>query len=505
MASGHASAKQTPARQPNDGKQARSQRNVPVQHKRSLDELQPASKNESAHSVYKRRRVDEPTSNHDDPSRLPPTAPPRDGSDNDNDISNPLSQESRTQTIEDYDEESEEEDFEWEEVDVIGIEKSLEEVLEQATGPRQSPELSITIEETDTSHKESKTRARKPLTAEEKRARLDMHKIHLLCLLFHAYQRNHWCNDEALQHALVKNMRISTKIMQKLFPKDGYTQFQRSRLLKEGLSELAAAWKDGFQFTKIGQFPMKWDFDPAESSEYLESFIDLREFRDKASTRSGSPDYAALLFCALLRGLGFETRLVCSLRPLSFSSSVISSPPRRKVPTIYLMDSEDEEQIKPEEQSSSPAKRRRIARLGTRNRTKAPARSTERSRKRLDSRFISFEPTDISYWSEVFDESYQTWIAVDAVLLGGVIKNPTSMDAAMRGQNNPRAYVIAFEDDNTARDVTRRYAQAYNAKTRKFRVESTERGLAWYKRALRLFRRRRKLVGRDSVVTDQFH
>lgn len=42
------------------------------------------------------------------------------------------------------------------------------------------------------------------------------------------------------------------------------------------------------------------------------------------------------------------------------------------------------------------------------------------------------------------------------------------------------SYAIAFEDDLSARDVTRRYAKSYNAKLRKTRVESTKDGEAWW-------------------------
>lgn len=48
-------------------------------------------------------------------------------------------------------------------------------------------------------------------------------------------------------------------------------------------------------------------------------------------------------------------------------------------------------------------------------------------------------------------------------------------------------YVVAFEDDASARDVTRRYAKAFNAKTRKMRVESTRNGELWWERALRFY------------------
>lgn len=49
------------------------------------------------------------------------------------------------------------------------------------------------------------------------------------------------------------------------------------------------------------------------------------------------------------------------------------------------------------------------------------------------------------------------------------------------------SYVVAFEDDASARDVTRRYAKAFNAKTRKNRVESTRNGEKWWSDALRAY------------------
>jgi xeroderma pigmentosum group C-complementing protein len=51
------------------------------------------------------------------------------------------------------------------------------------------------------------------------------------------------------------------------------------------------------------------------------------------------------------------------------------------------------------------------------------------------------------------------------------------------------SYVIAFEDDGSAKDVTRRYAQWYNAKTRKQRVESTKRGEQWWGHTMAVFQK----------------
>jgi xeroderma pigmentosum group C-complementing protein len=51
------------------------------------------------------------------------------------------------------------------------------------------------------------------------------------------------------------------------------------------------------------------------------------------------------------------------------------------------------------------------------------------------------------------------------------------------------SYVVAFEEDGAAQDVTRRYAKAYNAKSRKSRVEVTKGGERWWRRTMRVFRR----------------
>ena len=37
---------------------------------------------------------------------------------------------------------------------------------------------------------------RKPMTAEDKQLRVQIHKMHVCCLIAHVHIRNHWCNDE---------------------------------------------------------------------------------------------------------------------------------------------------------------------------------------------------------------------------------------------------------------------------------------------------------------------
>lgn len=65
------------------------------------------------------------------------------------------------------------------------------------------------------------------------------------------------------------------------------------------------------------------------------------------------------------------------------------------------------------------------------------------------------------------------------------------------------SYVVAFEEDASARDVTRRYAKAYNAKIRKTRVESTKDGEAWWKNTMAYYEKP-FLEDRDQLEFSEF-
>ena len=60
----------------------------------------------------------------------------------------------------------------------------------------------------------------------------------------------------------------------------------------------------------------------------------LSDFRDAATTLKASRDVGAQLFCALLRSVGVEARLVCSLQLLPFppAPKVTISQVRRRAP-----------------------------------------------------------------------------------------------------------------------------------------------------------------------------
>ncbi|KAI4756664.1 Rad4-domain-containing protein [Aureobasidium sp. EXF-12344] len=235
--------------------------------------------------------------------------------------------------------------------------------------------------------------------------------------------------------------------------------------------------------------------------------VEKIDFIKAATTLSGSQDVGAQLFCALLRCVGVEARLVCSLQVLPFGASAAkSATPIRSKPTVYAESDKDntsagETSGGSASEGSSSSRRRiiapgRIRRLGNATLNagsstpalKPPARKKKRPIRTLD------YPV---YWVEAFNEAYQKWVPVDAVVTGTVAK-PSKLEPPASYEANAMTYVVAFEDNGIARDVTRRYTKAYNAKTRKLRVEITERGEEWWRKALKVFRRPAYL-DRDQV------
>jgi len=92
------------------------------------------------------------------------------------------------------------------------------------------------------------------------------------------------------------------------------------------------------------------------------------------------------------------------------------------------------------------------------------------------------------FWVEVLDEAHQKWLAIDP-LVTETIHKPHVIEPPAADRENAMSYVVAFEEDGCARDVTHRYTKAYTAKTRKNRVESTQGGEKWWSKAMSRYSR----------------
>ena len=109
------------------------------------------------------------------------------------------------------------------------------------------------------------------------------------------------------------------------------------------------------------QIRHRWGIDDLfklTSPEGVDPAIDRTVFVDMARCRRGSRDVGAQLFCALLRSINVEARLVCSLQPLSFAvvhvaAPSTSTPPIKK--TVHHPGSDSEVHVNSHDEASLSA------------------------------------------------------------------------------------------------------------------------------------------------------
>ncbi|KAI0839789.1 Rad4-domain-containing protein [Hypoxylon sp. FL0890] len=391
----------------------------------------------------------------------------------------------------DSEEEEEDDEMQFEDVDLSIPSLNLDDVEDG----NKDLELNFSARTTESPRKT--VDRRKPISKAEKDRRIEIHKMHLLCLLAHVARRNRWCNDEAVQDNLRK--LLTKKMVTYLNPGTHLSQFGRANSLKEGLQQVGSMYKTKYQITERGIRRALW----AENEEYLqnyslpddaESTLEKSDFLEAAKSLSGSRDVGAQLYCALLRSAGVEARLVCSLQPLAFTSGgpPLGKPPKAKgklsIAEQYARQQKNDNPVDSPAESSSSILRR----LGHPNATAfhvPPIPITPSSREAPPApKKIRESPYPI-YWVEVLDEAHQKWQPADPLVTNSFWK-PQKMEPPASDRENCMTYVVTFEADGTAKDVTRRYAKAYNAKTRRTRIESAEAaGERWWRKALRAFSR----------------
>ncbi|KAF6823302.1 DNA repair protein rhp41 [Colletotrichum musicola] len=346
---------------------------------------------------------------------------------------------------------------------------------------------------------------RKPLTKEEKERRLSIHRTHLLCLVLHCSLRNRWCDDEEVQKSL--RPLLSKKTTAYLTPGSHLPQFGQTESLKTGIQQAASMFKTKFQITERGLRRSLWAEDPEDLFEYepasdMDSCIGRTEFRDAATKLRGSRDTGAQLFCAMLRSVGVRARLVCSLQPLAFTAGGPTLPKSRNLKAstkaakaeqirtqVSRYSTGDETPSNSDVNKASPLQRLGHPNAAAYQLPSMPTLPPAVSPMAQIPRRIRESPYPV-YWVEVLDVAHQRWQPVDPLVTNSMWK-PRLMEPPASDKENCMSYVVAFDSNGTARDVTRRYAKAYSAKTRRSRIETAvDNGARWWRKALKPFSQR---------------
>ena len=397
------------------------------------------------------------------------------------------------------DDDDDKSDFGFEDVDLAGP---------VATSPTSESEgiadVSISVDNTTTPRRQAKAK-RKGASLAEKAHHLLVHKAHFLCLLGHCIYINSWCNNEVVHRNLQPLLAAKTEAW--LRPDPTGSQFDRNRVFLEGLQQAMEQFKARFRVTASGMRRARWAIeDGADAPQNDAEPVDRSDFITASRKLEGSQDMGNQLFCALLRAIGVEARVVCSLQVLPFASVTVKTTPQKVVKkTVFASASASDTDHHLSDASVSDASVKGPSGVGrvppVRRRLGQPSFVTPSASAAQAPKVKKKPVRQLAYpvfWVEAFNAAHQKWIPVDAVVTGAFNK-PAQLEPPSSYELNQMSYVIAFEADGVARDVTRRYAKAYNAKTRRQRIERTEGGAQWVKKAMRIFRRRSGALDRDQV------
>lgn len=405
--------------------------------------------------------------------------------------------------------EEEEEDIQFEDVDIDAL-ASKQEKPDEGTGT-----LQLNLTAARDSLTPSKRNRKTPLSKAEKNRRIEIHQFHLLCLLAHVEKRNNWCNDPIVHEAL--RPLLPAKTIQFLTPGSHLTQFGQTESLKRGLQQAEEIFQERFRTTEVGLRRALWAEDKADLKDWetprnIDNCLDKADFRRASLALRGSRDVGAMLFCALLRAVGLEVRLVCSLQPLTFAPGGPTLPrprhtqkPSKTTPTPAV--------IHPAQDSPSPYRPSRLGRLGHPHATayhipriSPPPSSSSRPPTHHTGINESEYPV---YWAEILDVGHQKWQPVDALVTGTHFR-PQKLEPPASDRGNALTYVVAFEEDGAAKDVTRRYAKAYNSKTIRMRIDgplvpAAVKGPKWWRKALRRYKSRGPPSDLDQIEDNELN
>lgn len=266
----------------------------------------------------------------------------------------------------------------------------------------------------------------------------------------------------------------------------------------------------------------------------MEVVRSVKSLMKHALQRYGSRDVSAQLFTALCRALGIPARLVVSLQSVPWQASIGKPKPKPKPKTNgkgkeKAIPKDEDEGDDMEEvdipsasgylpgdgqplngNSSSPATKGKgkekakpvikLRKSKSKGQTLVSSRPTSAyfSSPRYSTSFnidIRYpgppDPTQIPpvFWTEVFSRADARWLPVDpirAIVNKRKLFDPghPSIVALTTGKrpirvDNRMSYVVAFEEDNYARDLTPRYAREYGAKVAKAQVGGKGRKEWW--------------------------
>ncbi|KAI6830259.1 Rad4-domain-containing protein [Hortaea werneckii] len=405
----------------------------------------------------------------------------------------------------------------------------------------------------------------------EKQVRIQTHCLHVQALLWHNTIRNSWLNDKQVQKVLVDGLPEGVKRevtrwreAMGMLTKEELDEKKRAAAAKnkskkgkkgkksgggrdwnfeaehqeQGVPNLSAGdpllrllriltayWRKRFTITapglrkqgymsirRLGEEIKDWEREKGDMEEHGERIASVNEFRTMANKCEGSRDVGAQLFCALLRGLGIDTRIVANLQPAGIGWSKAEEANAKKPKKDRKSAGKVEPEPEPEVEEVAPKAGKGENSTKQKPKAENPSRKSSRGNKAEpislddddeDSPLSSApadteaEPVDVAdddesivdvtpatpkkkpnknfdrdlaypnYWVEVCSPATHKVIPVDPIVLSTIASNDELLQTfEPRGKKaevgkQVMAYTIAFSSDGTAKDVTIRYLKKH--------------------------------------------
>ncbi|EJD41269.1 Rad4-domain-containing protein [Auricularia subglabra TFB-10046 SS5] len=391
---------------------------------------------------------------------------------------------------------AEESDMEWDEVEIEAAPRQASPVSAAAPVPAMSGRtIEIDMGPQFTKGKGKATANVKVMSQAERLARLNSHKIHTVALLVSAALRNRWANNQLLHARLMSLTPSSIQTgFAMIHKKRQPDPTKRGRLFEAAMQRLCTWWYDSFDvYDDVGVRSRTYDQVEAgaladEEGEVLRS---AKSMMKHALQRSGSRDVSAQLFTALCRALGIPARVVVSLQSVPWQASVgkpKTGGKKKKAAPAELVDVEDEDDDDMEE-VPIPSSSKQPAPPPVKLRKRKPA---GRKLRDVQPPLAGWPPV---FWTEVFSRPDGRWIPVDPVR--NLINKKRMFEPPRNDANNRMTYVVAFEEDGYARDVTARY-------TRKSKLRGGRSQQQWWGSVMAPLTRPYRLH-RDDVEDEEMH
>lgn len=161
-----------------------------------------------------------------------------------------------------------------------------------------SGDLELTLTKKDVPQFKSPVQRRRLVGKDEKIIRLQVHKMHVLCLLSFLERRNEWCNDAEVKRAL--KPLLEKKTIKYLRPSSELSQFGQANSLKTGIESVSTVWRTRYKITTRGMRRALWAEDEVDlqnvsfgshNSTWLDSDICSVNFQKMQTQLTRSPTF----------------------------------------------------------------------------------------------------------------------------------------------------------------------------------------------------------------------